>query len=352
MRRRRSPIRSDSQRMNAPASSMKPEPQQGVEAERRRRGPRRSGSPSCASRRSARAGWWSPRRRSRRVGSWVSIFRVSAERSTISRHRPGTSTARSSPRQNACVASKRASVSAAVDGHDLLVRRRAPPARTGPVAARRRSRSATTSPSSMRQVGRRGQPQPDAVALDEHAAVDRASSVGRAPGRSRAAARAASAGAVVRGRPARGGRCAAGARRRAPQHGHEVVHLDHALVGEEAGDQDVGVGQVELVGPDAAVDRRRASTHPPCSASRMRAKTLGESKRGAQNQSMLPSVPTRRTCAGRRSARGADGKVAGGAGFRLRVVAVSARGRHSPLIPNRVAFATCQFGHAWSAVDY
>ena len=104
-------------------------------------------------------------------------------------------------------------------------------------------------------VGRRAEAEPDRGALDEHAAVDRvqggpfAAVVG--PGgephlQPQVAAHALDAThdalpvlVVVR-----------------LHHGHEVVHLDHALVGEEAGVEDVGRGQVRLVGTDAAVDGR------------------------------------------------------------------------------------------------
>ena len=45
-----------------------------------------------------------------------------------------------------------------------------------------------------------------------------------------------------------------------PQHGHEVVHLDDAVLGEEAGDQDGGVGEVELLGGAGA---GRDRSQPP-----------------------------------------------------------------------------------------
>lgn len=41
--------------------------------------------------------------------------------------------------------------------------------------------------------------------------------------------------------------------------GHEVDHLPHALAREEAGDQDSGIGQVELAGDDAGLASRPAS---------------------------------------------------------------------------------------------
>ena len=47
-----------------------------------------------------------------------------------------------------------------------------------------------------------------------------------------------------------------------PHHGHEVVHLHHALLGEEPADQDVGVSEVELVGAGVSVGRLQ----PPRSA--------------------------------------------------------------------------------------
>jgi len=76
--------------------------------------------------------------------------------------------------------------------------------------------------------------------------------------------------------------------------GHEVLHLPDSVEHQEAGDQDVGVGEVsclELQPSQSGEMRNRL----PWSASRIAAKTLGESKRGQQYQSIVPSVPTSAT---------------------------------------------------------
>ena len=70
----------------------------------------------------------------------------------------------------------------------------------------------------------------------------------------------------------------------AAQHRHEVVHLDDAVVGEEPGDQDGGVGEVELVG---GVDLAHRPGEPPArrrvSGSSRAANTLGRVEaRGAE----------------------------------------------------------------------
>ena len=81
----------------------------------------------------------------------------------------------------------------------------------------------------------------------------------------------------------------AGARR-----GHEVLHLAHPVGREEAGDQDIGIGEVELLGATPVAIRGDAK---PAAAVGVEdaPKTLGESKRGQQYQSMVPSVPTSAT---------------------------------------------------------
>ena len=88
---------------------------------------------------------------------------------------------------------------------------------------------------------------------------------------------------------------------------HEVLHLTHSIRHQEARDQDIGVGEIELleIQPSPSGPMRN---RPPRSASRIAAKTLGE--RGQQYQSIVPSVPTSATCAGRRSARARRSAVA------------------------------------------
>ena len=91
-------------------------------------------------------------------------------------------------------------------------------------------------------------------------------------------------------------------------------------------------GSLELLGaPPVAVgrDAERATG----SASRIAAKTLGESKRGQQYQSIVPSVPRARPCAGRRSGRA---RRSAGRGPRCRR---AHRGR--PLLDHTMSSAAC-----------
>ena len=88
--------------------------------------------------------------------------------------------------------------------------------------------------------------------------------------------------------PARYGPAGGGPRAR--HNRHEVEGLGHALRGEEAGQQHVGVRQVELLA--AGVLDGCSAKCPPFSSSRIEQKTLGESKAGRHSQSMVPSLPT------------------------------------------------------------
>jgi hypothetical protein len=76
-----------------------------------------------------------------------------------------------------------------------------------------------------------------------------------------------------------------------PAKRHEVDHLGHSGLGEEAGDEDVRLGVVELLRRPFLGGRGDAVVAPR-SLSRMEPKTLGASKRGTQYQSIVPSVPT------------------------------------------------------------
>ena len=63
----------------------------------------------------------------------------------------------------------------------------------------------------------------------------------------------------------------------APRRRHEILHLADAVRHQEMGDEDVGVGEVELLGAPTVAAGRDAEQAPPRSASRIAAKTLGES---------------------------------------------------------------------------
>ena len=75
---------------------------------------------------------------------------------------------------------------------------------------------------------------------------------------------------------------------------HEVLHLPHPLVGEEARDQDVRVREVELLGLPGSVGRMDRVVAALVLVED-RPKTLGESKWGQQYQSIVPLVPTSAT---------------------------------------------------------
>ena len=77
--------------------------------------------------------------------------------------------------------------------------------------------------------------------------------------------------------------------------GHEVLHLTDPVGGQETGDQDVGVGQIELLGRVPVVHRARSSSGRPCRRPGSTPNTLGESNHGQHNQSMVPLVPTSAT---------------------------------------------------------
>ena len=76
--------------------------------------------------------------------------------------------------------------------------------------------------------------------------------------------------------------------------GHEVLDLADARRGQEARDQDVRVREVELL-DGADPERRRDAVAAAPARSRIAPKTLGESNRGQQYQSIVPSVPTSAT---------------------------------------------------------
>ena len=142
----------------------------------------------------------------------------------------------------------------------------------------------------------------------------------RAPPRrpARASARACEDGAVLvharsraaRGRsrsgarPRRGSACSPRTQRRGGQplavveprgDRHEVLHLADPVRRQEAGDQDVRVREVELLDRADRRARARPGSGRRFCRSRIAAKTLGESKRGQQYQSIVPSVPTSAT---------------------------------------------------------
>ena len=70
---------------------------------------------------------------------------------------------------------------------------------------------------------------------------------------------------------------------------HEIDDFAHTRLGQKTGDEDGGVRVVELL-PGEGVDRGPGAKCPPRSLSNSEPKILGESKRGAQNQSIVPSV--------------------------------------------------------------
>jgi hypothetical protein len=79
---------------------------------------------------------------------------------------------------------------------------------------------------------------------------------------------------------------------RAATHGHEILNLAHALRGEKPPDQDVGVGNVELLRRSARIHGRDPVKPAPRSRSSSAAKTLGPSNRSGENQSIVQSLPT------------------------------------------------------------
>jgi hypothetical protein len=72
---------------------------------------------------------------------------------------------------------------------------------------------------------------------------------------------------------------------------HEIDDLSDTRLGHEAGDQDRGIREVDLLAGED-VHGRATRKCPPRSWSSSAPKTLGESNRGAQNQSMDPSTAT------------------------------------------------------------
>ena len=75
---------------------------------------------------------------------------------------------------------------------------------------------------------------------------------------------------------------------------HVILDLAHAVVVQEAGDEDGGVRPVELLVPEVGRRPGRSGSGRPCRSSRIAAKTLGESKCGRQSQSIEPSMPDQR----------------------------------------------------------
>ena len=74
---------------------------------------------------------------------------------------------------------------------------------------------------------------------------------------------------------------------------HEVDDLGDAVLGHEARDQHRGVRKVQLLDDAVVVARARCGSSRRVVVVEDAAKTLGESKRGQQNQSIVPSVATR-----------------------------------------------------------
>ena len=109
-------------------------------------------------------------------------------------------------------------------------------------------------------------------------------------------------------------RCAAVA---AQRRGHEVLHLPHAVAHQEARDEHVGVGEVELLGaPAVAVGRdpeqarrgRRRGSPRRRSASRTAGSSTSRSSRRCRRARRCAG---RRSCRARRSAGSAPARAAG-----------------------------------------
>ena len=77
-----------------------------------------------------------------------------------------------------------------------------------------------------------------------------------------------------------------------PRDRHEVDDLADARLGHEPGDQDGGVGEVELLAGERLDGRADPEVTAALAGPAAPPKMLGESNRGAQNQSMEPSVAT------------------------------------------------------------
>jgi hypothetical protein len=226
------------------------------------------------------------------VGAYVSSLRVSAERCTISRQRPLYRERRSQPRQNATVASNSAAMSAPEYGIGISPGSTRSSTKVAVCPARRVMRARTSQPSTI-SSGRR---------------VERLSPSSGARNRAPCGVSATSwlAPPVVEARGYVDNEvhlptdCEDLANHAVVVHrlagmrwGHEVLHLPTPS-GVKKRVMRIGVWDVKLLErqPSQSGEMRN---RPPWSASRMAAKTLGESNRGQQYQSIVPSVPTSAT---------------------------------------------------------
>ncbi len=190
------------------------------------------------------------------LGSWVSSLRVRAERLTVSRQRPLYVDWSIQLRQYRAVCANRWSVSPSWRGDQVLALVEDLEHEQRLLALVQRHLRRDGAVAEVELVGR-GQAETQVAAGDEHAVLDLLR-LGVHP------AVVGSGGEVHPqvGLPAYGGDPADDA---LPvvgvvglQDRHEVVHLGDAALGHEPGDEDVGVGEVELARPDVLVERLEA----------------------------------------------------------------------------------------------